>query len=137
MSLEPAIDETITISLVTSAADGGAVDADALPTCSVFQDAVDTPIFTPTVVKRASSTGFYRVTIPCTSANGFTVGKTHEVVGKATVGGKAASAVLDRFLLRGAATGSLTPGERTSIAVEVKTNVGNDATAGSLGQQSK
>jgi hypothetical protein len=157
MSLQPALGETITVGFITSGQDSAVVVPDALPTCEVMEDTNDTPIFTPIVINRPGKTGEYRVTIPLTSGNNFHAGRCYEIYGMATIGGKNAKAKLENFILRKYSidgvnviaindiisvvdpvpVGTLTPGERSAIAVEVKTNVGNDTTMGSMGQQSK
>jgi hypothetical protein len=79
--LTPNLEETITLDFVTSnPATGAAADADSTPTAEVFEDATDTAILTPTVVKRTGKTGNYRLPVACTAANGFEVGKSYNIV---------------------------------------------------------
>lgn len=76
---------------------GQVSDADVLPTCEVFEDTTDVPMLTPVVVKRAGLTGNYRVTIAVTTANGFEVGKSYNVIVIATVNGVTAKARILAF----------------------------------------
>lgn len=66
-----------------------AVDADSLPTVEVFEENNDTPLTVAglVVAKRTSKTGVYRITIPCTAANGFEAGKDYDGVVSAIVSG--------------------------------------------------
>lgn len=82
----------------TISGSSGATDADSLPTCKVFEDSTDTAILTPTVVKRSGETGVYRVSIPCTSVNGFEAGKSYNVLITAVVGGVTTKATISTFL---------------------------------------
>jgi hypothetical protein len=100
MNLSPQIEETIVLDFITSAASRAAADADSTPTCKVFESTTDTAILTPTVVKRTGETGNYRVPVACTTANGFEVGKSYNVVAIATVGGVVGKAVIARFQVR-------------------------------------
>lgn len=101
--MTPSLEETIYVDFITSApTTGAASDADSLPTCEVFEDATDTAIVTPTVVKRTGKTGDYRAPIACTAANGFETGKSYNVVVTATVGGVVAKAVVKTFQVRAA-----------------------------------
>lgn len=74
-------------------------DADALPTCEVFEDTTDAPILTPTVTKRSGKTGDYRVSFDATAANGFEVGKSYNVIAEATVSSITAKARIESFIL--------------------------------------
>lgn len=99
--MNPSLEETITIDFVTSSpTTGAATDADTTPTAEVFEDATDTAIITPTVVKRTGKTGNYRVPVACTAANGFEAAKSYNVVVAATVGAVAAKAVIRTFQMR-------------------------------------
>lgn len=100
--MTPYLDESIVIDFITNNASGAAIDADSTPTCQVFEDANDTAILSPTVTKRTSQTGDYRVTIACTSANGFEVSKSYNIVAAATVGGTAGKQVIGTFQVRSA-----------------------------------
>jgi hypothetical protein len=93
------IGQTITLDFVTHRGDTGAItDADSTPTSEVFEDANDTAILTPTVTKRASKTGNYRLQVACTVANGFELGKSYNVVASATVNTVAGKAVVATFV---------------------------------------
>jgi hypothetical protein len=99
--MTPSIAETIYADFITSSpTTGAAADADSLPTCEVFEDASDTSIFSPTVVKRTGKTGNYRVPVVCTAANGFEAAKSYNVVVSAIVGGVAAKAIVQTFQIR-------------------------------------
>jgi hypothetical protein len=98
--MSPKLEETIYVDFVTSSSTGAAADADSTPTAEVFEDATDTAIITPTVVKRTGKTGNYRIPVACTAANGFEAGKSYNVVASATVGGVAAKAVVATFQVR-------------------------------------
>ncbi len=98
--MNPKLEETIVLDFITSNATGAAADADSLPTAAVYEDANDTPILAPTVVKRTSLTGNYRVSIACTAANGFEAAKSYNVVVSATIGGVASKAVLRSYQMR-------------------------------------
>jgi hypothetical protein len=78
---------------------GSISDADGTPTCEVFEDDNDTPILSPTVTKRTSKTGNYRVPVAATASNGFEVGKSYNVVVSATVNGKSAKSCIASFTL--------------------------------------
>lgn len=104
--MQPILGETIVVDFITSGATGAAVDADSTPTCEVFEDATDTAIVTPTVTKRTSKTGNYRIPIVCTAGNGFEAGKSYNVNVSATVGGVAAKATVKSFILRANSTDS-------------------------------
>lgn len=86
----------LTFRLVTNNYQGESQDADSTPTCAVYEDANDTSIYSPAVVNRA--TGEYRVTVDCTPANGFSEGKSYNVVVTAVVGGVTSRAILGTFL---------------------------------------
>ncbi len=97
----PKLEETIYLDFITSSpTTGAAADADTTPTCEVFEDATDTAILTPTVTKRTSKTGDYRVAVVCTAANGFEAGKSYNVIGSATVGGVTGKAPIGWFQMR-------------------------------------
>ena len=98
--MSPRLEETIYFDFITSSSTGAAADADSTPTAEVFEDATDTAILSPTVTKRTSKTGNYRIPVACTAANGFEEGKTYNVVASATVGAVAAKAVVATFQVR-------------------------------------
>lgn len=97
---------------------GSVSDADSTPTCAVYEDSTDTAILSPTVVKRTSLTGNYRVPIAMTSANGFEVGRSYNVIVTATVNGVIAKDCIDSFIID-------TPRRPTGLVV---TDAGNSAT---------
>jgi hypothetical protein len=99
--MNPELEETIILDFITSSpTTGAAADADSTPTCAVYEETNDTAILTPTVVKRTSLTGNYRVPVACTAANGFEVGKSYAVIASATVGSVAAKAMVSNFQVR-------------------------------------
>ena len=99
--MNPKLEETIYCDFITSSpTTGAATDADSTPTCEVFEDATDTAVLSPTVVKRSGKTGNYRIPIACTAANGFEATKSYNVVVSATVGAVAAKAVVRTFQMR-------------------------------------
>jgi hypothetical protein len=99
--MNPELEETIYCDFITSSpTTGAATDADSTPTCEVFEDATDTAILSPTVVKRTGKTGNYRVPVVCSAANGFEAAKSYNVVVAATVGAVAAKAVVQTFQMR-------------------------------------
>lgn len=98
--MTPSLGETIDLDFITYASTGAAVDADSTPTCAVFEGDNDTPIITPTVTKRTSLTGNYRVPIVCTSGNGFENNKSYNVVISATVATIATKGVISAFQVR-------------------------------------
>jgi hypothetical protein len=99
--MNPELEETIYCDFITSSpTTGAAADADSTPTCEVFEDATDTAILSPTVVKRTGKTGNYRVPVVCSAANGFEAAKSYNVVVAATVGAVAAKAVVQTFQMR-------------------------------------
>lgn len=106
----------LTFRLVTNNYQGESQDADSTPTCAVYEDANDTSIYDPTVVNR--TTGEYRVTVACTTANGFDEGKSYNVIVTAVVDGVTSRAVLGTFLCY-----------PTRPRGAVATDAGNSATA--------
>lgn len=106
--MNPSLEETIIVDFITSSpTTGAAVDADSLPTCAVYEETNDTALVTPTVVKRTSLTGNYRVPVVCTAVNGFEAGKSYAVIISATVGAVAAKAVAKNFQMRARDTDDL------------------------------
>jgi hypothetical protein len=119
--MNPELAETIYADFITSSpTTGAAVDADATPTCEVFEDATDTAILSPTVTKRTGKTGNYRIPIACTAANGFEAGKSYNVVVSATVGAVAAKAIVQTFQVRAVAVAGASQASVDAIAA--KTN---------------
>lgn len=94
------LESTRVLDFITSLpSTGAATDADFVPTVAVFEDANDTPILTPTAVKRTSLTGNYRVSIVATTANGFEIDKSYNVVVTATMNGTVGKGVVGRFIM--------------------------------------
>jgi len=86
---------------------GQVSDADVLPTCDVFEDMTDVPMLSPVVTKRAGLVGDYRVTFSCTSANGFEIDKSYNVIVTATVNGVTAKSRIASFYIRAEVVGAL------------------------------
>jgi len=102
--MQPKIGETIVLDLITSAATGAAADADAVPTCEVFEDDTDVAVLSPVVVKRTGKAGNYRVSIACTTLGGFDAGKSYNAIVTATIGGVAGcKAMIGRWQVRAVA----------------------------------
>lgn len=78
---------------------GAATDADSAPALEVFEDDNDTPILSYEAVKRTSKTGNYRAQISATTANGYEVGKSYNVVATIVVSGLTTKIVLSSFYL--------------------------------------
>lgn len=115
--MNPKLEETIYVDFITSSpTTGAATDADSTPTSEVFEDATDTAILSPTVVKRTGKTGNYRVPIVCSAANGFEAGKSYNVVVAATVGAVAAKAVVRTFQMRTTAVDDVWTKTMTELA---------------------
>ncbi len=94
--------DAITLDFTTSdPATGEVSDADATPTYEVFEDDNDTAILSGDAVKRTGKTGDYRVTFTASTANGFAVGSSYNVIVSATVGGVAAKSRIGAFRLDG------------------------------------
>ena len=74
-------------SLRAKAGTGSPVDADALPTYSIYEDGTNTSILSGSYAKLDddNTTGFYQVEIACTAANGFERFKTYHVDSLATI----------------------------------------------------
>jgi hypothetical protein len=118
------LEETVYLDFVTSASTGAAADADSTPTAAVYEDATDTAVLSPTVTKRTSLTGNYRVPVACTTANGFEANKSYNVIASATVGGINAKAVVGRFVLRpAAAVANVTQWAGTAVATPTTAGV--------------
>jgi hypothetical protein len=97
------IENTIYFDFTTHNPSTGAVsDADSTPTCEVFKDDNDTALISPIVTKRVGKTGDYRLPVVATSANGFEVGKSYNVIVSATVNGILAKARVGSFTLANA-----------------------------------
>lgn len=91
--------QTLYFDFITNMSSGEESDADATPTCSVFEDDTDTVMLSPTPVKRSSQTGNYRVQIDVTSGNGFEIGRCYNVIVRAVVGAVASKACIGRFVV--------------------------------------
>ncbi len=91
--------QTIHLDFATTNPSTAAAATASAVTVRVFEDASDTAILTPTATERTAYTGNYRVPVACTTANGFEVGKSYNVVVEATVGGVTARGVVGSFVL--------------------------------------
>jgi len=110
---------------------GTAVDADALPTYSIYEDGTDTAILTGSYAKLddTGTTGQYYASITCSTANGFERFKSYHVLSKATIATIAVQ-TSESFIIFGASdTFAATTGALTSLAnVQAYTGIsGNDA----------
>ena len=104
------LNDNITLDFTThNPTTGDVSDADSLPICEVFEEASDTPILTPTVVKRSGKTGDYRVTFVADNANGFEENKAYNVIATVVVGGKTAKARIASFSLESLPVNPPTP----------------------------
>lgn len=65
-------------------------DADTTPTYMVFNESW-TALLIGSLAKRNNIVGFYGASIACTTANGFSNGKSYTILVTATVGGEAGS----------------------------------------------
>jgi len=74
---------------------GALIAADVTPTWAVYQQGNPTPIYTGNMTAR--STGVYYMAGTASAANGFVVGKMHQVKMTAVVGGITDTTVLARF----------------------------------------
>lgn len=91
--------QTITLDFTTTSPTTGAAASASSTTVNVFEDVTDTAIVTPSATERSGQTGNYRVQVACTTANGFEVGKSYNVVVTATVSSVSAKAVIASFVL--------------------------------------
>lgn len=91
--------DTIDLTFVVRAPTGTVADADSTPTCVVFEGTSDTSILSPTITKRGSATGVYRLRIALSTANGFEVGKSYSVVATVVSGGITDKSVLNTFFI--------------------------------------
>ena len=76
---------------------GAISDADALPTCEIFEGSDDVPVLSPVVVKRVGKTGDYQVTFAATAANGFDLDNFYNVIATAVVAGVTAKSRIASF----------------------------------------
>ncbi len=81
---------------------------DTGPTVSVYEDLTNTPILTPTPAVRNAITGTYKVAVAATTANGFELGKSYNVVAYyGFTPGPSQAQILERFTLDGKFTSDL------------------------------
>ena len=124
MSIELRLSETLHKDFITSDPASATVrDADALPTCAVYEDANDVAIVAPVVTKRVGLTGNYRVPIVCTFANGFRVGHSYNVVVSATVNTYASKAAIETIMIVPARKLGLVVADGGNTATTFKTNL--------------
>jgi hypothetical protein len=97
---------------------GVAVDADALPTYSIYEDGTDTAILTGTMAKLddANTTGLYRGIVQATEANGFERYKTYNTKVSAVIGGTTYTVTGSTLALGGSDTIATTSGALTTLA---------------------
>jgi hypothetical protein len=78
--------DTITFDFATNNPNTGEVqDTDSLPTCEVFENEFDVPVFIPDVIQRVGKLGNYRVSIETFESNGFKINVSYNVIVEATV----------------------------------------------------
>lgn len=105
-------------------------DADSLPTCEVFEDENDTAILTPIVTKRDSKTGDYRVSIVTTTANGFAVGSSYNIIVFAIVGYVPAKGRIGSFTLDSKRNSDLI--DLALSQIEASTVIAKETTVGQI-----
>lgn len=91
------IDEVYTWTFPVHDSHGALVNADALPTATVFEDDGDASIDSPPVEQVGAITGWYRVIVDVDSAI-YTVGKSYNVHVNLDVGGISMGAVVKSFI---------------------------------------
>lgn len=101
---------------------GAATNADSTPTVEVFEGNNDTPVVSPTPAQRTARAGHYKVDVVATTANGFEVGKTYNVVVAATVGGITARAAVARFVVTTAVPLAVVVADGANTALTFKTD---------------
>lgn len=101
---------------------GAATNADSTPTVEVFEGSNDTPVVSPTPAQRTARTGHYKADVVATTANGFEVGKTYNVVVAATVGGITARFVAARFVITTAVPQAVVQADGSNTASTFKTD---------------
>jgi len=112
------LDESLNGSLNVIAGDGTAMDADSLPTYTIYEDGTNTAILSGSYTKLDddNTTGYYQIEIDVTAANGFERFKSYHVLSKATVSGVDVQTT-DSFIVFGASdTFSATSGALTTVA---------------------
>lgn len=122
------IDDTLTFTVPTHAADTGAVtDADAVPAYRVYEDETGTAIATGNMAKLddANTTGFYSEQLTLSAANGYEVGKSYNIYISAAVGGVTGATTrqfkIIRDLGKGTAHGAAVAG--TLSTTQMSTNL--------------
>jgi len=97
---------------------GSPVDADALPTYSIYEEETDTAIVTGTMSKQddAQTTGFYSELAAITSANGFELWKGYVIRYVAAIGGTAVAKTDTFNVVSTALAATTTTGALTSTA---------------------
>lgn len=112
------LEEKFNGSLNIVAGDGTAVDADSLPTFTIYEDSVDNSILTGSYAKLddTNTTGYYEVEITASAANGFERFKTYHVLSKATISSVDIQST-DSFMVWGSSdTFSSTSGALTTVS---------------------
>lgn len=114
------LSDIIVLDFTTHEADTGVLsDADETPTCEVFEDANDTPKLTPIVTKRTAKTGNYRVPVAATEGNGFSVGKSYNVIVDVVMGGVEAKSRIAAFTLDGKRVNDLNDLDAAAVDAEL------------------
>jgi len=118
------MEETVYLDFITRNPLTNAIQtADVLPTCDVYENATDAPILSPVVTLRVGFTGHYRVPVAATSANGFNVQNSYNVVVSATVGGVADKAILETVQMVAARKLGAVVADVGNTATTFKTNL--------------
>jgi hypothetical protein len=94
------IGQTIIKDFTISDPTTGMVSNATAVSCQVFAGNSNTPLLTPVPVLRTGQVGDYRVSFTASSANGFVIGQSYNIVVEATVAGITAKATIDSFILQ-------------------------------------
>jgi hypothetical protein len=100
------IGQTVVKDFTISDPTTGMVSNATTVSCQVFAGNSNTPLLTPVPVLRTGQIGDYRVTFVASSANGFVIGQSYNIVVEATVSGITAKSTIDTFILQSSNSGS-------------------------------
>lgn len=121
--IQVALGQTVHVDFVLTHPGTGAAATASAVTVRVFEDDSDTEIVTPTATERTSQTGNYRVPIVATTANGFEVGRSYNVVVDATVASVAAKGVVATFVVQPPVTLGAVVSDAGNTATTFKTDL--------------
>ena len=119
--------KNLTFTTTSVDSSGSPVDADALPTYSVYEDETGTAILTGTMAKLddTGTTGFYSEQIALTTASGFESGKTYNIKIDTDINTTSVSKTFSFILLDSAVSATLTTaGTTLSSLANVKEYMG-------------